>query len=227
LSNHEVEIAAPTPPRVPQQRPGKRGGKRDENRRRKVQQLCDAALGQMLQSGVEAVTVEQIAKSAGVAKGSFYRYFEDKEELVGAIVQPLAHGVEQAFDACANAIDASPGGGQLDDAYSDLASALEAVLLGYPREILLYLQECRGPRVGARAPVRDLADRIAERAVELTVAAQNRQLLRAFPERVSGLSVVGATERLLFEVLSGGDVGVPREAARRLIELVMDGLRIQ
>ncbi|MFT5430710.1 MAG: AcrR family transcriptional regulator [Myxococcota bacterium] len=225
MSSEDLEDGLPKPPRIPTERPGKPGGKRDENRRRKVRQLCDAGLGLMLGLGVEAVTVEQIAKNAGVAKGSFYRYFEDKEELVGALIEPLGHGIRGAFDACDEAIGTDNNDGPIDATYGQLAGALEEVLLAFPREILLYLQECRGPRVGARIPIRRLADVVSGRSIDLTRAAQQRRVLREFPPKISALTVVGAAERLLFEVLSGGNVGAPREAAEQLIALVMDGLR--
>ena len=221
-----VSKGSVAPPRVPAMRPGKAGGKRDENRRRKVEDLCRGALTLMLEFGVEGVSVEHLAKAGGVAKGSFYRYFETKEDLARTVLTPLRQSIETSFDACAQAIEGASDDGALTEAYAGLAQGVQRVLLYHPREILLYLQECRGPSVGARVPVRELADIISRRAIELTHEAQRRGLLAAFPARISALAVVGAAERLLFELLSGGDVGVPMDAAESLIRLIMDGLRV-
>src|SRR5687767_14548749 len=87
--DEEVAIA-PRPGLVPQKRPGPAGGKRDENRRRQTAALAAAGLRLFLRHGVEAVTVEQIVDEAGVAKGSFYRYFGDKADLVEALFAPVA-----------------------------------------------------------------------------------------------------------------------------------------
>ena len=47
---------------------------------------------------VDAVTVDNIVQAAGVAKGSFYNHFPDREALVRAISAEIRAGVEQAID---------------------------------------------------------------------------------------------------------------------------------
>ena len=67
---------------------------------------------------------------------------------------------------------------------------------------------------------------MAHWSIKLTEVARNRGLLEINDSRVSALAVIGAAERLLFEVLSGGHLGVPpMQAADMLIDLVMGGLR--
>src|ERR1700730_17498569 len=45
--------------------------------------------------GYSAANVEDIAKEAGMAKGTIYLYFKSKEEIFGAV---LAHDVESLTD---------------------------------------------------------------------------------------------------------------------------------
>ena len=52
--------------------------------------LVRAALGLFLSHGLEAVTIDDITRQAGVAKGSFYRYFEDKAALVRVLFEEVA-----------------------------------------------------------------------------------------------------------------------------------------
>ena len=40
-----------------------------------------------LERGIESVSIDDITREAGVAKGSFYRYFADKDALVGAVIE--------------------------------------------------------------------------------------------------------------------------------------------
>ena len=68
------------PLHVPETRPGQAGGKRDQNRRARTQGLCDAAEKLFLARGIESVSIDDITKEAGVAKGSFYRYFSGGEQ---------------------------------------------------------------------------------------------------------------------------------------------------
>src|SRR4051794_12198344 len=75
------------------QRPGPIGGKRDENRRQKNKDLQAAALELFLRKGIEGTTIDDIVERAGVAKGSFYRYFNDKDALARALVHDLRTGL--------------------------------------------------------------------------------------------------------------------------------------
>src|SRR3954465_13165898 len=86
----------PTRRRV-SKRPGQPGGVRATNRREKERVLLDAALLLFLARGVEGVSVDDITRAAGVAKGSFYRYFKDQEALVEALVEPTRAMVLEAF----------------------------------------------------------------------------------------------------------------------------------
>ena len=46
-----------------------------------------AAARQLLdQRGLEAMTMEEIAASAGVAKGTLYLYFQSKDDLIQALI---------------------------------------------------------------------------------------------------------------------------------------------
>ncbi len=50
-----------------------------EDKRARIEQT---ALSLFLQNGIENTSVNQITKQARIAKGTFYHYFKDKEELV-------------------------------------------------------------------------------------------------------------------------------------------------
>src|SRR5690242_19919228 len=54
---------------------------RQERSRRSYQALLDAATELFAQHGYDAVSTPEIAERAGVAVGTFYRYFDDKREV--------------------------------------------------------------------------------------------------------------------------------------------------
>lgn len=58
-------------------------------------QIVDAARHNFLKQGVSAATVDAIAKTAGVAKGTVYLYFASKDELLREI---LAQDLEEFHD---------------------------------------------------------------------------------------------------------------------------------
>ena len=215
-----------TPPRVPAVRPGPAGGRRDANRRARAAQLADAGLGLFLEQGVASVTIDRIVERAGVAKGSFYRYFRDREELLAALLAPLAAAIREAFADCRAALARAATRRALSQAYLDLAHGIGRAIAAHPRAALLYLQEARAPAAGARAPVRQLAAEVTDLAERLSIHARDQGLLRDLDPRLQALVVLGAAERLLFELLSGGrPLGRPEAAAEILVSMILDGVR--
>ena len=60
--------------------------KRFANKIHKNDQIIEAAYELFLEQGVDSVSIQEIAERAGVAKGTFYLYFHDKDELKEAII---------------------------------------------------------------------------------------------------------------------------------------------
>jgi AcrR family transcriptional regulator len=52
-------------------------------------ELMDAAVRIFSEKGIPRTTVSDITESAGVAKGTFYLYFDSKEQLLGALKERL------------------------------------------------------------------------------------------------------------------------------------------
>jgi AcrR family transcriptional regulator len=211
--------------RSPDRRPGRPGGKRDTNRKEQAVNIARAGVQLFLDRGVEGVTIDDIARAAGVAKGSFYRYFADKTALVEGIVAPLRATYASAIDATEENLRRARDAAELSRAYEGLAMGLLPVAFQYPDAIRLYLQESRSPGVGARAPLRAMSDQIAESAVRLTETAVEHGLLRVEDPRISAFAVVGAIEHLLLAVIQGRLELPPQRIVATLINLVIDGLR--
>ena len=60
-------------------------GKREEKSQETRRLLLAAAEERIRMSGYEQVSVAEITRAAGVAKGTFYNYFEKKEDLIRAL----------------------------------------------------------------------------------------------------------------------------------------------
>jgi AcrR family transcriptional regulator len=64
-------------------------------------ELLEAALALFVEKGFAATRSEEVARAAGVSKGTLYLYFPSKEELLKAVIQhflgtEIAAGIEQA-----------------------------------------------------------------------------------------------------------------------------------
>ena len=177
-----------------------------------------------MERGIAAVTIDEIVVGAGVAKGSFYRYFADKLDLVGTLMEPLSQAVQYAFVRCEKALRGAHTVEEVAGTYRDLAEDLAAGVLTNPQTVLLYLQEARAPGVGARQPVAELATSIDEGATLLSRVAREHGILRDINPEVSASAVVGMVEHILFRVLRGKDLGDPTRLAENLVDLVMHGV---
>ena len=58
----------------------------------KQKRILDAAREEFARVPFEEVSINQIIKNAGISRGSFYTYFEDKEDLIDFIFQEQEPG---------------------------------------------------------------------------------------------------------------------------------------
>jgi len=206
-------------------RPGQPGGVRDTNRRLRTRQLLDAALLLFLERGIEGVSVDDITSAAKMAKGSFYRYFEDQTALVRELVRPTEEAAVAVFERALKAIGTADTKELQANVYRTMGDVLATFLLEHAGVARLYLQESRAPGVRARAPLVELSRTVGSYAIQITERAQQHGILKPIPPSVSGLAVVGAVERLLLGVLQEEPLGNPLEIPQHLVTLVLDGLK--
>src|SRR5580700_2956086 len=109
----------------------------------KRRQIVEGARQIFLANGFDAASMNDIAKAAGVSKGTLYVYFQNKEQLFQAIVHAECQvHAENTFD--------------LDPADHDVA----AVLLRLGTSFIEFL--CRPAKASALRTVIAIADRMPE-----------------------------------------------------------------
>ena len=66
------------------------------------QGILDAAIGLLMSDGIQGLTMERVAAEAGVAKGTLYVYFKNKDEILDAAVEasiePLVGALSDLMD---------------------------------------------------------------------------------------------------------------------------------
>lgn len=67
----------------------------EEIRESRRKQIMDAALELFSEHGFHQVSINQIAKEAGISKGLMYNYFESKDELIKTIIYK---GIDEMLD---------------------------------------------------------------------------------------------------------------------------------
>lgn len=209
----------------PRERPGSLGGKRDLNRRKRVLDLVEAGLSLFLKRGIESVTIDEVARAAGMAKGNFYRYFQNKADLVEATLEPVANSLRSAISECNRKLYEAQDEEETLAAYSDLGMRVATVLVVHAEPARLYLQERRSPSSPDRLAVTDLAAELEGGAIRISQVAVDRGLLNITDPRVSALAVIGAVETLALASLRGQfDLDLAR-SAKIVMNFVVEGLR--
>ncbi|MDG2303418.1 MAG: helix-turn-helix domain containing protein [Candidatus Binatia bacterium] len=71
---------------------------RDRQRLETRQRLYDTALAEFRERGFDAVQVEDIVRAAGVARGTFYLHFQNKEDLLNAFRGTVEEQIRDRLD---------------------------------------------------------------------------------------------------------------------------------
>jgi AcrR family transcriptional regulator len=133
--------------------------------------ILDAALTVFAERGFEAARLDDVAARAGVAKGTLYLYFKDKEALFEEVVRSAASPIVERLSALAAAPD-MPMTVMLDA----LFSLFEKEVLGTRRKLLLRLIIAEGPRFPRIAEFyfRDVISRIMPMLSKIAQRAADR-----------------------------------------------------
>jgi AcrR family transcriptional regulator len=133
--------------------------------------ILDAALTVFAERGFEAARLDDVAARAGVAKGTLYLYFKDKEALFEEVVRGAVSPVVERISMLAAAPD-MPLAPMLDA----LFSLFEKEVLGTRRKLLIRLIIAEGPRFPRIAEFyyRDVVGRILPMLAKIARRAADR-----------------------------------------------------
>jgi AcrR family transcriptional regulator len=197
--------------------------RRESNKASKRARLEEAALEEFLRHGYVGASIERIAASAGVARGTFYLYFSDKRvlftALADAVLEPILTATEVARSELTRCIDLEATG----PVYGKLAAEVGATVLRHPGAARLVLCEARAAGPGGDV-VRVRVRRLEEAAARILADGVASGLFR--PHDVDGvaLAIVGAIERLAWAALSGDDRLDPVALSAEVVLLFRHGL---
>ncbi|WP_018544632.1 TetR/AcrR family transcriptional regulator [Streptomyces sp. LaPpAH-108] len=71
--------------------------RRERNKRRIEERLYSSALALFAKQGYDKTTIDEIAEHADVARGTFFNYFQRKEDLISAWGERRRHMLEEAM----------------------------------------------------------------------------------------------------------------------------------
>jgi AcrR family transcriptional regulator len=139
--------------------------RREEEKERRRGELLDAAESLYAKQGWEAVTIDQVARTARLSRALVYIYFRDKDDLLYAIGERAMKLLHQRFAAAVE----TPGSGR------DKVDAIGRAYMGYALEFKHFFDFCsryQGHEVTSSASPNDEAcHQAAEAVMDLVVQA--------------------------------------------------------
>jgi AcrR family transcriptional regulator len=164
------------------------------------EKLIQAAIALLMEGGLEACTAPAVAQRAGVAVGSIYRRFPDKDGLVKEAVLQLSQTPEQPLEQMADAV-----------ATGDLPTALrnyvDTIVRAYQLHPLLmqalFTLAQSHPDAEFRARLRAAVRRQIRAFARAIVARHGHALACADPERAVVFALTAASNMLRAVLLAG------------------------
>jgi AcrR family transcriptional regulator len=139
--------------------------RREEEKERRRGEILDAAESLYAKQGWEAVTIDQVARSARLSRALVYIYFRDKDDLLFAIGERAMKLLHQRFAA---ALD-TPGSGR------DKVDAIGRAYMGYSLEFRHFFDFCsrfQSHEVSAApSPNEQACHEVSEAVMDLVVKA--------------------------------------------------------
>jgi AcrR family transcriptional regulator len=203
----------------------KRGRPRKIAPAERRQAILDAALTVFAECGFEAARLDDVAARAGVAKGTLYLYFKDKETLFEELLRGAVSPLVEHVTALAEAPDVP-----FDKVLDVLFAFFEREVLGTNRKLLIRLVIAEGPRFPriAEAHYRNVVSRMMPLIQKIAQRAADRGELASdgaarFPQLIAAPLITAIVWDALFAKIAPLDVSGFLRAHRDILVAKLEG----
>ena len=133
--------------------------------------MWDAAIDLFAQKGFDETTVDEIAKTAGVSRRSFFRYFASKNDL-------MAHGMVSYGAAITHAVEGAPKTCTLPEIFRDVVLQVAQASAAQPRilEIMEIAAQYPAAREAQTARLAEVHEQVAQAFAKRTGANRKGQV---------------------------------------------------
>jgi TetR/AcrR family transcriptional regulator, fatty acid metabolism regulator protein len=190
----------------------------------RIQSIQDATMRVIARKGMAAATMQEIADEAGVAKGTIYLYFRDRDELVEKTFETAMHALFARIDA---ALD-------LDVPFEEKIRAVMNAKLSFfdtNREffrLYLSLRMPEGPAGKQRRHKQHCQPQYRDRAERLSAVmseAMDRGEIRRTDSYKVALFIIEGSTAIILDRLMGDARGDDQSDVDLIVDLILDGVR--
>jgi AcrR family transcriptional regulator len=194
--------------------------RRSESPALRRQQILDAALAVLAQQGYSEVLLDDVARRAGVAKGTLYLYFKDKQHLYTAVMEGLMVEMGERLRRAMAGETGSP----LTKVRAAISETLEFVELH--KDFFMQCGQTRSTLCGKKdgeALRQRFDDNLRLIGDQLQAAVKSREL-RPHDSLTGGLMVIAMCRMYLMKKVFHGHKPPLRESVDELLDLLLNGL---
>ena len=184
--------------------------------------LVRAAKQVFAQAGYHAATVDDITRAAGVAKGTFYLYFDETREIYYEVIR----GFLQLIKDIGRQVAQAGGGGDFFSRAEHAASELMKIFVDNRELARLAYRESMGLDAELEQLIRGFYREIAEvEAVNIRVGIE-LGIFRPVDPLLVAYAHIGMAERVILALLEeNSGLPPPEQVVKELMQIAFEGLR--
>jgi AcrR family transcriptional regulator len=188
----------------------------------RTREILAAARRLMEQRGLEAVTMEEIAGAAGVAKGTIYLYFPSKDELIQALITQVGEILLQDIEAIVRAPGSPPEKiRRVASILLDYLSRERALFPAYARDSQ---QSWRGPHKGYWLRLQEMEEKFLDLVTPVFSQGINAGLFIPANPRLLTFMLRGMVRGVGYYQMNEGQEEAVKEALPVLLTWLASGL---
>ncbi len=197
--------------------------RREQRREDRQEEIKQAAIMVFSEHGFHAAKVSQIVKEVGVAQGTFYLYFEGKEQLFGEILNDFLELVVETIASWEPAdLDSRDA---LRHELTRVGLMLTDVLMDNRELTAIFFRESRAVSQEFQTFIREFYETLGAMLTSFNRILHKRGLLPQMNFEVLAYMTIGMVERVIKEYVVHGELqDVPaEEVVENLVGFYLDG----
>jgi AcrR family transcriptional regulator len=185
--------------------------------------LVRAARQVFAQAGYHAATVDDITRAAGVAKGTFYLYFDEKREIYYEVIR----GFLQLIKDIGRQVAQAGGGGDFYSRAEHAAAELMKIFVENRELARLAYRESMGLDAELEQLIRGFYREIAEVEAANVRVGIELGLFRPVDPLLVAYAHIGMAERVILALLEeNSGLPPPEQVVKEMMAIAFDGLRV-
>jgi AcrR family transcriptional regulator len=181
------------------------------------QHILDAARNVFAKRGYHHTTIDDIVAEAGVARGTFYLYFEDKRAVFSDLIDRFNAQITMAIQR----IDMAPGAANVADQVRGNIRAMLGVALSERAMTKILFTDALGIDSAFDRKLLTFYDTLVQILTESLREGQALRIVADGEPRVLAYMTIGALKELLYQAVT---LGLAEESADVLTQQIFDFL---